>query len=128
MLVRWDAVVRDNDFWSESPRQPGAAPASEDRPVRVQVWLFGSLNDQAGSSPVTVQFQRPFSVNDVIAELGRVLGRAFLDRLTDSAGVMFRICRVFVDGEAVEDVAAPIETAAAQTTVELILLTAAEGG
>ena len=128
MLVRWDAVVRDNNFWSESALRQGAASAPATRPVCVQVRLFGSLNDQAGSSPVTLQFQGPFSVNDVVAELGLRLGRSFLDRLTDSAGVLFRICRVFVDGEAVEDVAAPIETAAAQSTVELILLTAAEGG
>lgn len=129
MLVRWDAVVQANNFWSESTcRPPGTATAGADRPVCVQVWLFGSLNDKAVESPVAMEFHAPFSVRDVIAELGHLFGRAFLDRLTDSAGVLLRTCRVFVNGQTVDDVAAPIETAGSQTEVELIVLTAAEGG
>jgi hypothetical protein len=92
------------------------------------VWLFGSLKDGVVKSPVTVEFGGPFSVQDVIAELGRLHGRAFLDRVTDSGGGLFRNCRVFVNGQAVEDPAAPIQAGALQTEVEMMLLTAAEGG
>ncbi len=129
MLVRWDAVVQANNFWSESTCQPPAtAAAGAARPVSVQVWLFGSLNDNAVESPVTMELYAPFSVRDVIAGLGLLYGRALLERLTDSSGDLLRICRVFVNGHAVDDIAAPIETTAAQAEVELILLTAAEGG
>jgi hypothetical protein len=129
MGVRWDAVVQDNDFWSECARRsPEVRLADAQRPVCVQVWLFGSLNDGVVKSPVTVEFRDPFSVRDVIAELGRVYGRAFLDRVTDSGGGLFRNCRVFVNGRAVDDASTPIRTGALQTEVELMLLTAAEGG
>jgi hypothetical protein len=129
MLVRWDAVVQDNDFWSERARPaPRADLPAANRPVCVQVWLFGSLHDRVAQNPVTVEFRAPFSVRDVVAELGNRFGREFLERLTDSGGDLLRICRVFVNGQAIDDTAAPLHTASAQAEIELILLTAAEGG
>ena len=129
MGVRWDAVVQHNNFWPKGARRSTEThPAGAQRPVCARVWLFGSLNDGAVKSPVSVEFGAPFSVRDVIAELGRLFGGAFLDRVTDSGGGMLRNCRVFVNGQAVDDAAAPIQTAASRTDVELILLTAAEGG
>lgn len=129
MGVRWDAVVQDKGFWSERPRQsPEMPPADAKRPLRVQVWLFGSLNDGVVKSPVTLECPGPVSVRAVLAELGRVHGRAFLDRVSDSGGDLLRNCRVFVNGQSVDDVTAPIQPGALQTEVELMLLTAAEGG
>lgn len=129
MGVRWDAVVEDKGFWSEHARQSQEMPPVDaKRPFCVQVWLFGSLNDGVVKSPVAVECPGPVSVRDVIAELGRLHGRAFLDRVSDSGGDLFRNCRVFVNGEAVDDVAAPIQPGALHTEVELMLLTAAEGG
>lgn len=129
MGIRWDAVIRGNEFWSESVRPPPAAPMPEARrPVCVQVWLFGSLNDGLVRNPMTVEFRGPFTVGDVIAEIGHVHGRAFLDRVTDSAGILFRNCRVFVNGQAVDDATVPVQTGGQQAALELILLTAAEGG
>ena len=129
MLVRWDAVVGDNDFWSERPRRiPSEELSGANRSVSVQVWLFGSLHDGIAENPVTLQLPVPFSVRDAVAELGKLLGREFLERLTDSGGDLLRICRVFVNGQAIDDTAAPIRTTAAQAEIELIVLTAAEGG
>lgn len=129
MEVRWDAVVQGSHFWSERARPSPEAPvASADRPVCVQAWLFGSLADGVAERPVALEFRTPFCVRDVIAELGRLYGRAFLDQVTDSGGGIIRNCRVFVNGQAVDDAAAPIRTDALPTEVELILLTAAEGG
>ena len=127
MGVRWDAVVHDNGFWSDAARPSQQTPAAE-MSRRVQVWLFGSLADGFGERPLAVECRGAFSVDDVIAELGRRYGRAFLDRVTDPDGGIFRYCRVFVNGQAVDDAAAPIRTGAPQTEIELILLTAAEGG
>lgn len=129
MGVRWDAVVEDKGFWSEHSRESPEIPLDDaSRPLRVQVWLFGSLNDGLVKSPVTLECPGPVSVRDVIAELGRVHGRAFLARVSDSGGDLFRNCRIFVNGQAVDDVAAPIQPGALHTEVELMLLTAAEGG
>lgn len=129
MLVRWDSVVQGNNFWSEGARPaPTHALAEVDRPVRVQVWLFGYLSEGMAKSPVTVECLAPFSVRQVVAELGRTLGPGFLERLTDTSGELLRHCRAFADGEPVDDTAAPIHTTAAQTDIELIVLTAAEGG
>jgi hypothetical protein len=129
MLVRWDAVVQDNDFWSEAARpKPSENLPAANCAVCVQVWLFGSLHDRVAQNPVQVECRAPFSMRDVVAELGNRFGREFLARLTDSGGDLLPICRVFVNGQAIDDTAAPIHTASAQAEIELILLTAAEGG
>jgi hypothetical protein len=94
----------------------------------VQVWLFGSLADGSVERPLAVEFRGAFSAGDVIAEVGRRCGRIFLDRVTDAGGEVIRNCRVFVNGQPVEDTTEPIRTDAMQTDIELILLTAAEGG
>src|ERR1035437_2244404 len=119
MGVRWDAVVQDSHFWSECARSsPEASVTGATRPVCVQAWLFGSLADGAAERPVALEFRGPFSVGDVIAELGRLYGRAFLDQVTDSGGGVIRNCRVFVNGQTVDDAAAPIQTKALQTEIE----------
>jgi len=129
MGVRWDAVVQDRDFWSERARLSPQAPLADAlSPLCVQVCLFGSLKDGVIKSPLALEFRGPFSVGDVIVEIGRLYGRAFLDRVSDSGGGLLRNCRVFVNGEEVEDAAEPVRTGALQTEVEMILLTAAEGG
>ena len=128
MGVRWDAVVEDKGFWSAGACDLSAAPVGADRPVCVQAWLFGSLACGIAKRPLTLEFRRPFCVADVIAELGRVYGRTFLERVTNAQGGISRDCRVFVNGQAVEDAAAPIQPESMQADVELIMLTAAEGG
>ena len=129
MGVRWDAVVQDNDFWSKFARlSPEAPVADANHPVLVRARLFGSLACAVAERTLSLEFRDPFCVADVIAELGRVNGRAFLDRVTDPKGGIFRNCRIFVNGQAVDDVAAPVRTETLQAEVELILLTAAEGG
>ena len=62
----------------------------------------------------------------VIAELGRRCGGELLSLVADSDGRKFNHCHV--NGEPVEDVARPVHTAGSLAMVEMILLTAAEGG
>lgn len=127
MGVRWDAVVQDKGFWSNTARPSRETPAADSN-CRVQVWLFGSLADGFAERPVTVEIRGAFSVDDVIAEIGRRCGRAFLDRVTAPGGGILRYCRVFVNGQSVDDARTPIQTTESPTQVEMILLTAAEGG
>ena len=129
MGVRWDAVVEDKRFWSEPVRAaPVVQAAQTNAPVSVQVWLFGSLADAIAERPLTLEFQGPFAVDDVIAELGRRCGPEFLFKLTSSGGEPLRHCRVYLDGEEIEDTAAMVRTSKACAQMEMILLTAAEGG
>ena len=133
MGVRWDAVVERNRFWSEH-RSPPACPAAArltpcaSATASVQIWLFGSLADSVPERPLGLQFCNPFSIGDVIAELGRRCGAEFLSRVTAPDGGMLRHCRVFVNGEAVEDTGAPVCAQDSVAQIEMILLTAAEGG
>ena len=127
MEVRWDAVVQENSFWSECTR-PDTPVADTNRLACVQVWLFGSLADGVAERPLNVEIRGLFSVGDVIAEIGRRCGRAFLDRVTAPGGGILGYCRVFVNGQSVDDATAPIRTTESPTQIEMILLTAAEGG
>ena len=129
MAVRWDAVV-ESDRRRFEPARPAAArlthPASA--PASVHIWLFGSLADAVRERPLKLQFRLPFSIGDVIAELGRRCGDEFTSRITGPDGGLLRHCRVFVDGEAVEDPRAPVCAQDPVAQIEMILLTAAEGG
>ena len=127
--MRWDAVV-ERDRRRFEPRAE-AAPAARLTPcasASVEIWLFGSLADAVPERPLRLQFRNPFSIDDVVAELGHRCGDAFLSRVTAPDGSMLRHCRVFVNGEAVEDTGAPVCAHAPLSQIEMILLTAAEGG
>lgn len=129
MGVRWDAVVGRSQFWAEPERPATAAPAAlTAAPVPVRVLLFGTLANSAADRALTLNLRSPFCVADVIAELGRRCGGELLSLVADADGRKFNHCRVFVDGEPVDDVARPVHCAESPAQVEMILLTAAEGG
>ena len=131
MSVRWDAVVKNNTFWSmrRVPDATAAAPeaARVGAPVEVQVWLFGSLAGPEVRNPLTLQFAEGCALRDVFDELGRRLGPEFLRTLIGQSGELLNTCRVFLDGELAKDLATPISGGAA-ATVEIILFREIEGG
>jgi len=132
MSVRWDAVVKNNTFWSSrrAPDAPATSPraAEAGAPVEVQVWLFGRLASPEVANPLMLQFAGGCAVRDVIDELGRRLGPDFLRTLVSESGESFNTCRVFVDGEPAKDMATPISGGPAAATVEIILFREIEGG
>lgn len=132
MGVRWDAVVQHSRSERRSPPAPAArltpCPSTMGVAASAQIWLFGSLADSVPERPLRLQFRNPFSIGDVIAELGRRYGAEFLSRVTAPDGGMLRHCRVFVNGEPVEDTVAPVCANNSVAHIEIILLTAAEGG
>jgi len=129
MAVRWDAVVESGRRQFEPARSPSAqlAPAAG-AAVSVHVLLFGSLAGAFAERPLKLQLRLPFSIGDVIAELGSRCGEEFASRVTAPDGSLLRHCRVFVNGEAVEDLRTPVCAQDPVAQVEMILLTAAEGG
>lgn len=125
METRWDEAAGERGFWSESRSAArGPQPEAGGR-VAVQALLFGTLAPAGGAAPIRLEFHHPFSARDVIEALAQRLGDTFRARVLDAAGRKVRHCRVFADGVPVEDVDARIAPA---TRIEMILLTAAEGG
>lgn len=130
MSARWDAAVDLSRLGLEGAHR---APTPSDNrrantPTTIEVLLFGALAEVAAERALTLRLKNPFCVGEVIAELGRRLGNEFLSRVTEPSGRKLRHCRVFVNGDQVEDVTAPVQCASGAATIEMILLTAAEGG
>ncbi len=131
MSVRWDAVVGSSRFWTEPPC-PASKPSNPKQdiasPVVVKVWPYGTLASVLAERPLELQLPEGFSVRDVLAELGRRYGSEFSDLVIGGDGRKFRHCRVFVDGLPADDVETPVHVGSSPALVEIILLTAIEGG
>ncbi|MCC6144077.1 MAG: hypothetical protein IT368_09745 [Candidatus Hydrogenedentes bacterium] len=129
MNVRWDAVVDHNRFWNEADNAGTSGErCGSGAPVTVKVWLFGGLADGVAERPITLQFREGFCPRDVFTAMRVRLGDDFVDQIADAQGNKFRYCRLFIDGMAADDVDAPVRSTSAATQVEMILLTATEGG
>ncbi|MCR4332555.1 MAG: MoaD/ThiS family protein [Sulfuricaulis sp.] len=131
MGVRWDSVVGSSRFWTE-PSRPAAKSSTLKQevasPVAVKVWPYGTLASVFPERPLELQLPEGFSVRDVLTELGRRYGDEFSDRVFGADGRKFRHCRVFVDGLPADDVEVPVHAGPSPALVEIILLTAIEGG
>ena len=129
MGVRWDAVVSGSQFWAQPEDAETPAPAaSGDAPVSVQVLLFGALANAIADRPITLALHHPFRIADVMAELGRRYGGEFLSLTAAPNGANLNHCRVYVNGEAANDPAKPVQFERSSAQIEIILLTAVEGG
>jgi hypothetical protein len=132
MSVRWDAVAKGNAFWSsrKRPDKPVSAPqsAAAGAPVEVQVWLFGKLAGPELRNPLILQFSAGCALREVVGELGHRIGPDFLRKVVSESGELFNICRVFLDGTLIKDMATPICSGGAPATVEIIVLQEIEGG
>lgn len=130
MNVRWDAVVD-----RERARIPAAEPgprspveAGQSGTAVLQIWLFGSLAPAGVERPLTLTVALPARLGDVMARLAERFGPDFLARVLDAQGGTHSHCRLFIDGQPVEDIATPLAAESQPTQIEMILMTAAEGG
>lgn len=129
MGVRWDAVVNGSRFWSQPEGAEAPAPAAgRDAPVCVQVLLFGALANAIADRAVTLALHPPFRIADVMAELERRYGGEFLSLIAAPNGAKLNHCRVYVNGEPANDLAMPVQCGRSSAQIEIILLTAVEGG
>ncbi|MBI2317000.1 MAG: MoaD/ThiS family protein [Betaproteobacteria bacterium] len=131
MKVRWDAVVGSSRFWTEPPRPavPARSPDKESAgPVTVNVWLYGSLASVAAERPLALELPSDFTVGEVLAQLGQRYGEEFSHQVIGADGRKLRHCRVFVNGLPADDPEAPVHAGPSPALVEMILLTAIEGG
>jgi hypothetical protein len=133
MSVRWDDVVTNPTLLSS--RRVSNIPviaseaASSDGPVEIRVRLFGMLVRPEVTNPMVLQFARGCALRDVLQELGRRLGPDVMRNVVSENGQSFNTCRLFLDGEPVEDMATRISRRGpAAPTVEIILFREIEGG
>ena len=127
--TRWDAVVPV--AMSRATGKPPAtnvdapAPGTE---VTIHVCLYGGLAPVAIERPICLTLKAPLTLRDVIVALQQRLDGWPTDLIFNSPGELSRRCRLFVDGVSAQKLDAVIGTSTHSTQVEMILLTANEGG
>ncbi len=115
----------------EEPETVQEAPDSrtaDGGDMAVDVWLFGHLWALTTERPLSLSLSRNATIKEMLAALADRLGSEFSGLIMDPANVLLPHCRIFVDGEPVEDVASPISAGRNAAKVELILLKGFEGG
>ncbi len=102
------------------------APAAGASRIRVRVWLFGLIARMAGERDVSLDLPLGAKVADVLAALCQRYGETFAHDLMRTRKEKSSACRISVNGRLVHD----LETRLADenTTVEIIVLSAYEGG
>lgn len=92
-------------------------------PGLVHVRFFGMLLPSDIENPVILQFGSGCTLRDVVEELRWRLGSAFPCELIGENGELFNTCRVFVDGELLQNMSTTIfPRGSAGATLEIILL------
>jgi hypothetical protein len=134
MSVRWDEVVANSSCPYRKGGTGGMAAAETERaisdgPVEVRVRLFGMLVGPEVENPMALHFDQGCTLRDVVKELGRRVGPDLLRTLVKENGESFNTCRLFLDGEPVQDMTTKISPRGpAGATVEIILFREIEGG
>lgn len=141
MYVRWDAAARTDRLGPHRPHRPHRPPQQTVLPapatapataphagVEVSVWLFGALGDPRQPRPLRMHCPSPCRLGDVLDELGRRMGAAFLRQVANRSGAWLETCRVSLDGVLATDLATPVGAGEAPASVEIILFREIEGG
>ena len=127
--TRWDAVVPASPQ-SAAERFPsaGADGSATAGQVSIRVWLYGGLAPTATERPVCLSLAAPLTIRDVILALQQRLDDWPADLIFNGPGELSRRCRLFVDGVSCHELDMPVGSSAHSTQIEMILLTANEGG
>ncbi len=96
--------------------------------MAVEVWLFGLLSALTTERPLALRLRASATAMDLLEALEDRFGSEILGRIRDPVSGILPSCRLFVDGEPIEDIAAPISAGRKAGKVELILLKGFEGG
>jgi len=94
----------------------------------VNVRLFGILGILANQRLVAFEMESGAILGDVITELGKRLGKEFVNRIFRVPGELHSYCQVFVNNAQVNDLDMELKSNGAPAEVGIILLMASEGG
>ncbi len=135
MSVRWDAVVDrsrmqafDGSSRLPQPASHRVVESVRTGSIRAHVRLFGALAAIGAERSIQIELPAETTVGELLTRLGQRLDESFLRHVLDETGTLRRYCRLFVAGEPVEDLWTPLGNAADPAEIEIIMLTALEGG
>ncbi len=123
--VLWYSAERnaaDKSAKSVDPKNTAVATIS------IDVLLFGLLSAITTESPISLSLPGTATPMDVVAALEDRFGADSFAQIKDPNVGILPCCRLFVDGEPLEDPYAPISSDGAAATVEMIILKGFEGG
>jgi len=114
----------------DEEHQPLRAPRgdSDNAELDVQVLMFGIASVMTGEREVALRLPAGAVVIDVIAALAERYKADLLDDVMSAALKKTSHCRISVNGRLARDLTAPLGTEAGCKVVEIILLSAFEGG
>ena len=124
-------------LWRSKPPAPEPAPAappqSTDAPEPsaapvLKVWLFGGLAPLAACRNFVIPLEAPTTLGALLGVMVERFGPAFSERIMQNNGELYGYCRIFLDGFPLEGRDEPINPTGSARDLELIVLTAAEGG
>ncbi len=95
--------------------------------ISVRVWFFGMIRQLTGERDVALTVPCGSTVADVLTALIGRFGSEFRDQIMRVVGKK-SCCRVSLDGYLVKDLATPVGAGTGAATVEIIVLSAQEGG
>jgi hypothetical protein len=128
MNVRWDAAASGDPFGVKYNTDWGGTAPAPAAPLDAEVWLFGRLMPSGWRNPLHLHLPAVNALHEVFGTLAAHLDADALARLVSPDGELHRACRVFVDGAPADGLNAPVRRAGRTARIEIIVLTAIEGG
>ncbi len=110
------------------PEKSHDSTLAEPSDIKVDVLLFGLLSAMTKERPVTLTLPAKATAMDVVAALEDRFGPDIIGHVKNAEKGILPSCRIFVDGNPLEDASAPIAPEGRPATVEMILLKGFEGG
>ena len=108
--------------------RPHPPAAASEAGLDVRVRMFGMVCTMTGEREVMLRLPLDAVVNDVVAALTARYSMPLFENTMSTAGKKTSHCRVSVNGCLVRDPATPLGAGSDRTEVEIILLSAYEGG
>ena len=96
--------------------------------LTVKVGGFGDLATLTDKTDVTLKFPKAAKLGDVVEAMGQVCGAQVQTAIEGEAGGLAKCCRIFVDGEILDDVDASLSPSGEQAEMQIIILMANEAG
>ncbi|MAF49095.1 MAG: hypothetical protein QGH73_01940 [Rhodospirillales bacterium] len=112
---------------SETPSEQDSEPGSK-QPIEVSVRLFGILAGLVEKNPFVLNMPVPVRAGEVVARVQEMTGPAVFANPARRIGETSPSCRLFVNGQPIEDFEARLDQDGAPIEVEMILVLAYEGG
>ena len=125
----YDSSSKKGKKQQNSKQQNTAEEATEsDHSIAVNVGVFGYLSTLTDKTRVTLNLPGNAKVGDAVKAIGEACGEDVRDAMKDESGDLAKCCRIFVNGEILDDVDARLLPTERQANIEIIILMADAAG